>query len=452
MNETIKTVPRLKTIKNIFKFLENPIPLINETMEEMGGNTYRIHLGGINKSIMTADPEIIQYVLQKNHKNYYKSELQTKHVGKYVGKGLLTTNGDYWLKQRRLIQPGFHKKKLESLVQIVNDVVIEFVSTLKQKVNKGLSTTDMLDQMHELTLRVVSKSLFSTGITDEQLALLGEGVTKLQLAVIKDVRQPMFAWYRKLNGEERKNADLAKRVYALLNDLIEERRASTEEYGDMLDMLLGSRYEDTGEGMTNQQILDEVLIIFVAGHETSATALTWTLYLMDQYPNELAKLRNEIQSVRLSSNPTFQDLMRLPINNQILSESMRLYPPAWITDRVALDEDEVKGLKIKKKELIGIYIYGVHRSEKLWDNPDQFISERFTPENKKNIPPFAYFPFGGGPRLCIGQQFAMLNMILVLYHFVDAFDFSLVDGHPIDLNPLITLRPRYGMNMNISIH
>lgn len=451
MNEEIKTVPRLKTIKNIFKFLENPIPLINETMEDMGGQTYRIHLGGINKSIMTADPEIIQYILQKNHKNYYKSELQTKHVGKYVGKGLLTTNGDYWLKQRRLIQPGFHKKKLESLVQIVNDVVIEFVQTLKQKVNEGLTTTDMLDQMHELTLRVVSKSLFSTGITDEQLALLGEGVTKLQLAVIKDVRQPMFAWYRKLNGEERKNADLAKRVYALLNDLIEERRASTEEYGDMLDMLLSSRYEDTGEGMTNQQILDEVLIIFVAGHETSATALTWTLYLLDQHPNELSKLRNEIQTVRLSDTPSFQDLMQLTINNQILSESMRLYPPAWITDRVALEKDEIKGLKINKKELIGIYIYGVHRSEKLWDSPEAFRPERFTAENKKSIPPFAYFPFGGGPRLCIGQQFAMLNMILVLYHFVETFDFSLVDGHPIDLNPLITLRPRYGMNMNISI-
>lgn len=452
MQKEIKTVSRLKTIKNLFKFLENPIPLINETMAEMDNTTYRIHLGGINKSIMTMDPEIIKHVLQKNHKNYHKSDLQIKHVGKYVGKGLLTTNGEYWLKQRRLIQPGFHKKKLASLVHIVNEVVLEYIDNFTQKIQDGLSKTDMHHEMHELTLRVVSKSLFSTGITDKQLDILGRGVSELQVAVIKNVRQPLFKWYRVLKGEDRKYAKLANEVYTLLNDLIEERRNSKQEYDDLLDMLLSSRYEDNGEGMTNQQILDEVLIIFAAGHETSANALTWTLYLLDQNPSELSKLKKEIEDTKLSDRPDLKEVMGLLYNKQVLSESMRIYPPAWITDRKALNEDEINGLTINKNELIGIYIYGAHHSPEHWADPDRFDPERFNAENIKKIPSYAYFPFGGGPRLCIGQQFAMLNMILVLYHFVKTFSFTLDKDQEIDILPLITLRPKYGMTMNVDIN
>lgn len=451
MEKKVVTISRLKTLRNIFKFLENPIPLINETMEEVGSNTYRVHLGGINKSIMTMDPDIIQHVLQKNHKNYFKSELQSKHVAKYVGNGLLTTNGDYWLRQRRLIQPGFHKRKLESLVQIVDKVIIEFIDQVKSKINAGQTSFQVEDEMHELTLKIVSKSLFSTGITDEQLHILGEGITQLQLAVIKDVRQPIFVWYRKLIGEVRRNKIIAEKVYKLLNDLVEERRNSQEEHDDLLDMLLSSRYEDTGEAMSNQQILDETLIFFVAGHETSANALTWALYLLDQNKGCIDTLREEAITSAYAGEASFENIMKLQYHRQVISEALRLYPPAWITDRVALDEDEAHGVKIAKGEIIGVFIYGAHRSPTHWDNPDIFDPSRFSPQNIKKIPAFAYFPFGGGPRLCIGQQFAMMEMIQAIFHLLEHFAFTLDPDQKIDINPLITLRPRHGMRMNINL-
>lgn len=449
MQKDIVTVSRLKTIRNIFKFLENPIPLINDMMTEVDNTSYRVHLGGLNKSMMTMNPVIIQHVLQKNHRNYFKSELQTKHVAKYVGNGLLTTNGDYWLRQRRLIQPGFHKKKLEKLVLIVDEVVKEYIQNLHERIQSGETSFSIDHDMHELTLKIVSKSLFSSGITNEQLEILGEGITQLQLAVIKDVRQPVFGWYRKLIGETKRNKILAEKVYKLLNDLIEERRKSNEVYDDLLDMLLSSRYEDTGEGMSNQQILDEALIFFVAGHETSANALTWTLYLLDQNKEHITSLREEIANSSYGKDPSFENVMQLGFHKQIISESLRLYPPAWITDRVALDDDEVEGIKISKGEIMGIYIYGTHRSKYLWEDPDTFNPDRFSKENSKLIKPFSYFPFGGGPRLCIGQQFAMMEMIQALHHLLDNFSFTLDPHQKIDIQPLITLRPKYGMKMNV---
>lgn len=446
----VKSVPRLKAIRNIFKFVQNPIPLINETIEELGPS-YRVHLGGINRSLMTQDPIVIQHVLQKNHKNYHKSKIQTEGLAKYAGYGLLTTDGDYWLRQRRLIQPGFHKQKLKSLVSRMNTVVLDHVDDLRELIKEGETQTELTKDMVNLTLKVVSKSLFSSGISEDQLGVIGNAVTTSQVAVIKDIRQPMFKWWRKLNGEQKTYDDSVQNGRDLLMELIEERKKSGESLDDLLDMLLESRYEDTGEAMSTKQILDEILIIFAAGHETTALAMTWTLYLLDKHPEILTTLRQEIDSIDLPESPDFQHIAQLPYCRQVISESMRLYPPAWITDRIALKDDEVDGIKINKGEIIGVYIYGAHHAESLWKNPNAFDPDRFSKENQKSIPAYAYFPFGGGPRLCIGQQFAWTEMILALYHLVKEFDFTLVKGHQVEMEPLITLRPKYGMKMKVNI-
>jgi len=444
----VKTVPRIKAIRNIFRFVQNPIPLINETIEEMGPS-YRVHLGGVNRSLMTQDPEVIQHVLQKNHKNYYKSKIQTEGLAKYAGYGLLTTDGDYWLRQRRLIQPGFHKQKLKSLVQRMNDVVLEHVELIRKKLEQGESTVELTKDMVHLTLKVVSRSLFSSGISEDQLSILGDAVTISQVAVIKDIRQPMFKWWRRLTGEQKQYNSAVIKGRKLLMSLIEGRRASGTSHDDLLDMLLESRYEDTGEAMTTTQILDEILIIFAAGHETTANAMTWTLYLLDKYPKILNSLRQEIETVHLPANPGFEHVSQLTYCKQVISESMRLFPPAWITDRIALQDDQVGNVKIEKGEIIGIYIYGAHHSKALWDDPEVFNPDRFSRENQKTISAYSYFPFGGGPRLCIGQQFAWTEMILALYHLLKEFDFSLEEGHQVDMEPLITLRPKYGMPMKV---
>jgi len=451
MSNQIPQVPRIKTILNIFKFINNPIPLINETIEEMGTQTYRVHLGGINRSIMTQDPEIIQHVLQKNHKNYYKSKLQTKSLAKYSGYGLLTTDGDYWLKQRRLIQPGFHKKKLKSLVASMDQVIKDHVENIKKDIQTGNTEIELTKDMVNLTLKIVSTSLFGSAITEEDLSIIGDAVITVQIAVIKDVRQPFFKWWRALNGEEKTYDKAIESSKTLLNKLIDDRRKSTEEFDDLLDMLLNSKYEDTGESMTNKQILAEILIIFAAGHETTANALTWSLYLLDKHPELKERLLREIDSIDIPENPGFEHIAQLTYTRQVISEAMRLYPPAWITDRVALEDDEVNGVKIEKGELVGIYIYGVHHSKALWENPEKFDPDRFSAENKKNIATYAYFPFGGGPRLCIGQQFAWTEMILAMYHLLKSFDFEVDENQQIDVEPLITLRPKYGMKVDVSI-
>ncbi len=450
MSYEVHTVSRWKTIKNIFQFLDNPIPLINETIKEVGHPSYRVHLGGINRSLMTQDPQVIQHVLQKNHKNYHKSKIQTEGLAKYAGYGLITTDGDYWLRQRRLIQPGFHKKKLQSIVALMNDEILKHIAHLKQTVGTAGTTVDITREMVNLTLKVVSRSLFSVSITEDQLEILSYAVMTSQVAVIKDIRQPMFKWWRKLTGEQKVYDESVRKGREVLLDIIETRKASVEKHDDLLDMLLASRYEDTGEAMNSTQVLDEILIIFAAGHETTANALTWTLYLLDQHPDILLRLQQEVRDTEIPDQPGYEDIARLAYGKQVISESMRVYPPAWITDRIALQDDEVNGIKIYKGEIIGIYIYGAHHSEDLWDNPAVVDPERFTPERQKDIPAFAYFPFGGGPRLCIGQQFAWTEMQLALYHLIKHFDFQLAAGQEVELEPLITLRPKHGMDMTIT--
>lgn len=451
MNYKVKTIPRIKTIKNAFKFLDNPIPLINDTLDEVGAPSYRVHLGGIMRSFMTRDPLIIQHVLQKNHKNYFKSKLQSKSIAKYAGKGLLTTNGDYWLRQRRLIQPGFHKKKLEALVANMNRVTLNHIAELKTRIQSGDHQIELMDNMIHLTLKIVSNSLFSSGVSDERLNILSKGVIVSQIAITKDIRQPFFKWWRAISGEQKEYMSVVQDVRVLLLSLIQERRASKEQFDDLLDMLLASRYEDTNEGMSDEQLVDEILIIFAAGHETTANALTWSLYLLDQNPEALSSLKEHIEKMNMPEIPTLQDVMGLDYCRQVTSESLRIFPPAWMTDRIALEDDEINGVKIHKGELIGLFIYGAHHDKELWDQPEAFRPERFTRENMKSIPPFAYFPFGGGPRLCIGQQFAQMEMQLVLFHLIKNFDFTLKQGHLVEMQPLVTLRPKYGMIMDVSV-
>ncbi len=449
MAKEIKTIPRLKVILGLFRFLKNPIPLINEAIEEYG-DTYITYLGATTKAIMSVDPDFTQYILQKNNKNYHKSKLQTEAVGKYVGKGLLTANGAYWLKQRRLIQPGFKKDKIVKLMSLMYEVVEDYVEELKSRLHDGAQEIEITEEMSLLTLKIISKALFSTGIEGEQLELLNKAVTDLQTAIIKSVRQPMFNWWRTLTGENAKNDKLSQQTYDLITGIIEARRKDTGEYNDLLDMLLHSVYEDTGEGMTTKQILDEALIIFVAGHETTANALSWTLYLLDKHPDISDKLITESNKVKLEGDITYQDVAKMDYNRQILSEAMRLYPPAWITDRVALEDDEFNGIKITKGDVIGLYIYGAHHSNKLWDEPDKFNPSRFERDKMKSNHPYAYYPFGGGPRLCIGQQFAMVEMQLSLMELIKNFKFELKEDHPIELSPLVTLRPRHGLKMMVS--
>ena len=447
-NYQVHTVPWLESIKGVFKFVENPIPVINDAMSKYGATYYTRIVGG-RKIVMTSDPDVIQHVLQKNHKNYSKSELQTDSLGRYIGNGLLTANGQYWLRQRRLIQPSFYKAKLAELVDIMNAEVLAYSKSLEKRIVKPELYVNVSDEMMELTLRIVSKSLFSTGISDEQIKELGAKFTELQEFIIKEVRQPVFNWWRKYSGQTKRAHNLAEEVKDILRKVIHDRKTSGENQGDLLDMLIHSQYEDTGEHMTDQQILDEALIIFTAGHETTANALAWCIYLLSKHPEVTTKLLYEYNE-KIDRSISIESLMTAEYSQMILSETMRLYPPAWILDRVAHEDDQIKNVKIGKNDLVGIYVYGTHRHPSIWENPDQFKPDRFKKENYLNLHSYAFHPFGGGPRLCIGNHFATMEMQMSIFSLMDRFTWRVAPNQNIEIQPLITLRPKNGIKMIIS--
>lgn len=440
------TVPIRYALVNGYKHSEDPIYLISKTLNRFDTETYHLRLFGM-KRMLTQDPKVIQHILQKNNKNYEKSKLQTKNLSKYAGKGLLTTNGEYWLKQRRLIQPGFHKQKLQLLVEEMNRVVLSCVDKVVQKIKETDGKIDVLDEMTSITLRVVSTALFSANITDEEIKILGDGVQELQNATLLEVQKPGIEWWRKLTGAEKRCFEYLQKIYDLITGYIEQRRLDPNPPDDLLTMLLDAKYEGTDEGMNNTQVLDEIMIIFLAGFETTTNALTFAFYLLHHNPEVIQKLESEIEQVTIDENISFQDVMKLDYCRQVIAESMRLYPPAWFMDRVALEADEINGVKIAKGEIVALFTYGLHRSAEYWDNPEGFIPERFTRENMKKISPSQYLPFGKGPRLCIGQQFAQIEMNLVLYHFIKNFKFTLKADYEMELDAKITLRPKHGMPM-----
>lgn len=240
---------------------------------------------------------------------------------------------------------------------------------------------------------------------------------------------------------------MARQAQDLQRQLIAKRRASGIQRDDLMQMLLDSRYEDTEEGMTDQQLIDEAAILFVAGHETSANTLSWTLYLLAQHPDVLKKVKAELNTVCPGRAPTFAELRQLTYLTQVINESMRLYPPAWITDRVPLEDDQVNGITIPKGTMVSVFIYGLHHQKESWNEPEVFRPERFNNENRKNRPPFSFMPFGGGPRLCIGNNFAMMEIQLVLAAVLRRFKIRINTDYPISVKPLITLRPANGIRM-----
>ncbi|MEL6864902.1 MAG: cytochrome P450 [Bacteroidota bacterium] len=442
----INNVPLLKALGRSFQFVQNPIPVLSDYFEEYG-TTFSLRLGN-QHNMVTIEPDLIQHVLQKQHRRYCKSEVQTEKLQAFVGQGLLTSDGAYWLKQRRLIQPGFHRSKLSALTKIMQEQIDSYLKRFDQ-LAESVATFDISHKMMELAFDVVARSLFSSSIEESQLQLLAENITAIQAYLVKTIRLPfMNPWYQ-LSGQHKFYKKLAHDSKQVILQLIEERKASEADFDDLLDMLLSSRYEDTGEGMSDQQLLDESLILFVAGHETSAVALAWTIYLLAQHPWAVDRIREELVEVLEGRKPRFEDLPQLSYTLQVIQESMRIYPPAWITDRKALVDDVCGDIAIKKDTIVVPFIYGVHHHPQIWPAPDRFDPDRFTKEAIRQRPSYAYLPFGGGPRLCIGNNFALMEMQLIIAALLDQYDIELVAGQEINILPLVTLRPKEGIQIRL---
>lgn len=435
--------PTRLSILRFFKDAEgvrrNPIPFHKRYFEKFG-DSFSIRIGLSRYIILSRDNEIAQYILVKNQRNYNKSKFQSVYLSKYLGKGLLTSDGDFWLKQRRLIQPAFHKQKMNQLVDNMNKTITAEVDNLDEN-----NFFDVFPAMSQLAFNVVAKSLFEFSISEEKLHRIKFIIEEVQKFLVKEIRLPHKALWFSLSGQVRKHLNLAEENNNIIQEIIEGRNASNEEYNDLLNMLMETRYEDTGESMSMQQLIDEIKVLFIAGHETTANALTFTLHFLGRYPEIQQKIFDEITKIESHTDNVIEQLQKMTYTNAVLNESMRLYPPAWITDRENVEDDSLTEFKIKKSTLIGISFYELHRNPKYWDNPDQFIPERFLGEQKKKSMQY-FYPFGAGPRMCIGTGFAIYEMCLTISQIVKKYEIK-TKNETVNFNPLVTLKP---INIEVS--
>jgi cytochrome P450 len=438
MSENIKySYPNKLSIFRFFLDAEgvrrNPIPFHKKYFDKFG-DSFSLKIGISKHLILSRDNEIAQYILQKNQKNYYKSKFQSVYLSKYLGKGLLTLDGDLWLKQRRLIQPAFHKQKMNQLVENMNKTIISELDILVE-----YKSIDLFPVMSQLAFNVVAKSLFELSISEEKLNRIKVIIEEVQNFLIKEIRLPHKAWWFSATGQVQKHLKMAEENNGIIREIIEERISSNKETNDLLNMLLETRYEDTGEGMSVKQLINEIKVLFIAGHETTANALTFTLHLLGRNPEIQQKVFNEIIEIESTTENVVEQLQKMTYTNAVLNEAMRLYPPAWITDRQNVEDDCIGTYHLKKGTLIGVSFYELHRNPKYWENPTEFIPERFLGEQKKRSMEY-FYPFGAGPRMCIGAGFAVYEMCLTISYIVKKYTIKSVNLD-IKLNPLITLKP-----------
>ena len=311
---------------------------------------------------------------------------------------------------------------------------------------------DVLAATTRITFRIIARAIFGNSLDDSQLAQLSQWLTAIQEFYVNTIRQPYLRPWHWLRGNYRRHDQLATSLRELVRGAIRQHQASGEAASDdLLQMLLDARYEDTGEPMAENQLLDELNILLVAGHETSSNALAWALYLLARHPEAQAQLVAEVQrELPGGQAPEFADLPRLAYTLQVVQETMRLYPPAWIMDRVATEEDEFQGHHIARGTLFSLYLYGLHHHPGLWPDAEVFRPERFAADAQPAPPPYGYLPFGGGPRLCVGNQFALTELQLVLVQTLRRYRVELLNEEVPQLAPLVTLRPRGSLLLQFS--
>ncbi len=406
-----------------------------------------VHLkAGPYHGYLLSDPPDIKHVLQDNARNYHKSPLYDR-LKDGLGRGLLTSEDSFWLRQRRLAQPAFHRQRLVAMADVMSECAQQALDRWEHAAARG-AAIDLVAEMMSLTQAIVVRTMFST-----DLGPAAETVNRTWPIVNQRIGETF--WATKL--ETKLPLPANRRFWRALHELetvvyriIAERRRSGRDQPDLLSVFLAARDEDSGEGMTDRQLRDEVMTMLLAGHETTSLALSWTYYLLSRHPDAEQRLTDEVDRVVGRARPAFAHLEHLVFTRRVLEESMRLYPPAWGFSRLALADDEVGGYPIRKGSIVFLIPFVVHRRPRLWPEPERYDPDRFTPDREAARPKFAYFPFGGGPRVCIGNQFAMAEAQLIVAAIAQRFRIRLSPGLEIRPEPLITLRPAPGIRATLT--
>ncbi|HEU5200669.1 MAG TPA: cytochrome P450, partial [Ktedonobacterales bacterium] len=383
-------------------------------------------------------PEYVRYVLVEHPKSFSNRGLfQGERDGGFANEGLLTIDGEKHRQQRRAVQPAFHKKQIEGYATIIEHYTQELLKTWQPGQRVNLSRA-----MQELTLRIVSKCLFSIDLSS-QLAPLSaafDGIIGSSTSVAEDLLNIRID--NPVTGYGKRMAAM-RQLDMLIYTLIAQRRDDEREHQDMLAMLMSAESgEAPGKTLTEKQIHDHILTFLAAGHETTAVSLVWTFYLLSQHPQVRAKLQHDLRAVLDGREPTLDDLAQLPYLDWVLNESLRLYPPAWMQLRFVTEEVELDRVRLPAGTLLILSQWVLHRLPDLWQDADNFVPERWNPAHEQQLPPGAYFPFGGGPRTCIGMPFALLEAKLILASVLQRCTPQPDAGYTPGFQPLITLRPK----------
>jgi cytochrome P450 len=403
---------------------------------------------GPQHAYVISNPEWIRDILVTHQSNFTKSRM-LERAKVLLGEGLLTSEAEFHKRQRRLVQPAFHRDRLIGY----GAAMVECAAACRDRWTTG-AQFDVSREMNRLTLAIVARTLFSAEVSSEADEI-GSALTAV-LGLFDMVLMPFSEWIEKLPLPSVRRFEKARdRLDQTIYGMIAERRASGEDKGDLLSMLLLAQDEEAdGRGMsgseysmTDKQVRDEALTLFLAGHETTANALTWTWYLLSQNPEAEARFHAEIDRVLGGRLPSFEDLPQLKYVEMVFAESMRLFPPAWGIGRRPIQDYRVGDFEVPARSVTLLSPYVVHRDPRWFPEPEKFDPDRFLPENVAGRPKFSYFPFGGGARVCIGERFAWMEGVLLLATLGARWKLKLVPGHRVETRALITLRAKYGMEM-----
>lgn len=437
--------PQGYALLKLSEFQHQPIEYLGRLWREYG-DLVRLPIMPRFTFFLAAHSNHAEHILSTYQERYGKPEVFLKPMGLMQGQGLFTSEGEVWLKQRRLMQPAFHQQQLLKLHAVMLSCVESLLREWEEKPEGEV--IDIAAEMTRLTLKIVSLALFSVDISDESNTL-GQAFRTALSYVYYRMTTPLVLPVWIPTPENFKFRQAKQTLDSVVSEIICSRRQNPTDCIDLLSMLLACRDEDTGEGMSDRELQNEIITLINAGHETTATALAWTWYLLGMHPDVMANLQDEVEATLNGNSPTVEKLSQLQYTRRVFDEAQRLCPIGLGLPRVALEDDEIQGYFIPKGAIFNVAQYFIFRHPEFWDNPEQFEPDRFLPERVNQRPKFAYFPFGGGQHICIGKNFALMESTTILSAIAQRFHIELVPDQLIEVDPRFTLRPKYGIKVTV---
>ena len=424
-----------------YNFTRDPLNFLTN-LARTYGELAAYRMGG-EQLYVVSNPHWIKDILVTHNRNFTKSR-GLERTKKLLGNGLLTSEGAFHLRQRRLMQPAFHRERIAAYGR----TMVEYADAMRRAWTAG-RTLDVSQEMMRLTLSIAGKTLFDVDV-ESQAAEVGRALTSVMESFWITMMPFAEAMERLPIGPMARAKRAREQLDGIIYGMIAERRSNAKDRGDLLSMLLLAQDEDDGSTMTDRQVRDEAMTIFLAGHETTANALTWTWYLLSQSPEDESKLHAEVDRALGGRLPTIGDIGALPFVEKVVTEAMRLYPPAWIVGRRTIEPYSIGGYVAPPRAILLMSQWVIHRDARFFAEPDRFHPDRWTPAFKAALPRFAYFPFGGGPRQCIGESFAWMELVLVVATIAQQWKLALVPGQAVVPQPLVTLRVKNGLKMMLA--